>query len=83
VPHAASQPAAETAPTPASTDRRETCARIIARASGERELTSFFMDSLSYLSRRNRSFCSGECGEIYQALRFVITCLMRVYSSNP
>ncbi len=22
-------------------------------------------------------------GEIYQALRFVMTCLMRVYSSNP
>jgi len=25
----------------------------------------------------------GECGKIYQAFRFVITCLMRVYSSNP
>ena len=47
VPHAANNPAAETAPTPARTDRRETCARIIARASGDKELISFFIGSLS------------------------------------
>jgi hypothetical protein len=56
---------------------------MIARASGDKELISFFIASLSYYSRRNSALCFGECGEIYQALRLVITCLMRVYSSNP